>query len=93
MGLFSLGKKKFPSKHCRFFSASDVLNIVCSINCIESFIYFFILNGKTLSTVLNNQLCNKKNYADIINLCFLILNKKKLYFEQKQKKCYINPIK
>jgi len=43
--------------------------------------YFFMLNGKTLSTVLNNQLCNKKNYVDIINLYFLILNKRTLYFK------------
>ena len=33
--------------------------------------YLFMHNGKTLSTVLNNQLCKKiKNYADIINLFF-----------------------
>jgi len=46
--------------------------------------YFFMLNGKTLSTVLNNKLSNTKNYVDIINLYFLILNKKTLYFERKK---------
>ena len=55
--------------------------------------YFFMLNGKTLYTTLNNQLCNKKNHAYIINLYFLILNKRTLYFDQKQKKCYINIVK
>jgi len=45
-----------------------------------------MLNGKTLSIVLNNQLCNKKNNVDIINLYFLIVNKRTLYFEKKQKK-------
>jgi len=43
-----------------------------------------MLNGKTLSTVLNNKLSNTKNYVDIINLYFLILNKKTLYFERKK---------
>jgi len=60
--------------------------------CIESFMCFYMFNSKTLSTVLNNQLCNKKkcwyfyfeaNNADIINLYFLILNKRTLYFDQK----------
>ena len=51
-----------------------------------------MLKGKNLSTVLNNQLCKKnnadifflRNNADIINLYFLILNKRTLYFVQKQ---------
>ena len=29
-----------------------------------------MLNGKTLSTTLNNKLSKKKNYVDIINLYF-----------------------
>ena len=50
-----------------------------------------MLNDKSLSTVWNNQLCNKKNNTGIINLYFLILNKRTLYFEEK--KCYINIVK
>jgi len=64
MWLFSLVKRKcdfFLNILDFFFSSSDILNIVCFINCIESFMCFFMLNGKTLSTVLNNQLCKKIN--------------------------------
>jgi len=43
-----------------------------------------MLNGKTLSTVLNNQLCKKINNVDIINLYFFILNKRTLYFDPKK---------
>ena len=44
-----------------------------------------MLNSKTLSTGLNNQLCNKKN-SDIINLYFLFFNKRTPYFEEKKTK-------
>jgi len=53
--------------------------------------YFFMFNGKTLSTTLNNKLSKKKIMLILLISIFLILNKKTLYFDQK--KCYINIVK
>ena len=57
--------------------------ILYVINCIENFMYFFMLNGKTLSTVLN-KLC-KKNIMILLISIFLVLNKRTLYILTKRK--------
>jgi len=46
---------------------------------------FFLYGTVKLCALLKTNCVTKKNYADIINLYFLILNKKTLYFDQSNK--------